>query len=124
MKSQLPYFDAATVSFNPAIDRTITIPGLTIGAVNRGEEVSSQPAGKGVNVASALADYGLGVAVTGFLGSDNTAPFEELFLRKKIEDCFVAHFRPDAHRDQNHRFCNTPKRPILIFQALPSACRS
>ena len=89
MKNQLPYFDAVTVTFNPAIDRTIAIPGLTIGVVNRGEEISVQPAGKGVNVASALADYGLGVAVTGFLGNDNAAFFEELFKRKNIEDCFV-----------------------------------
>ena len=89
MKNQLPYFDAVTVTLNPAIDRTIAMPGFTIGTVNRGEEVSSLPGGKGVNVASALADYGIGVAVTGFLGGDNAASFEELFKRKKIEDYFV-----------------------------------
>jgi fructose-1-phosphate kinase PfkB-like protein len=45
---------------------TITIPNFTVGAVNRVEQERSSPGGKGVNVASALADYGHHVAVTGF----------------------------------------------------------
>ena len=74
---------------NPAIDRTITISNFTAGTVNRVEDVRSNPGGKGVNVASALADHGHRVAVTGFLGRENTALFEALFTRKKIEDRFV-----------------------------------
>ena len=49
----------------------------------------SHPGGKGVNVASALADHGHGVAVTGFLGRSNAGAFEELFSQKKIADHFV-----------------------------------
>jgi 1-phosphofructokinase len=82
-------FDAATVSLNPAIDRTVTIPNFTAGAVNRVEHEHDDAAGKGVNVASALADYGQHVAVTGFLGQDNAALFEALFAQKNIDDGFV-----------------------------------
>ena len=89
MKNELPKFDVVTVTLNPAIDRTITISNFTAGAVNRVEQERANPGGKGVNVASALADYGHQIAVTGFLGRENSAPFEALFTRKKIEDCFV-----------------------------------
>lgn len=79
----------ATVTLNPAIDRTIYIPDFRAGRVNRVEKEQSDAGGKGVNVASVLADYGLSVAVTGFLGRENIAIFEQLFSRKKIEDHFV-----------------------------------
>jgi 1-phosphofructokinase len=45
--------------------------------------------GKGVNVASFLADYGYATAVTGFLGQENAQIFEQLFAHKGIEDHFV-----------------------------------
>ncbi|MGB8166268.1 MAG: 1-phosphofructokinase [Chthoniobacteraceae bacterium] len=82
-------FDTVTVTLNPAIDRTVTIPHFTAGAVNRVETVRSNPGGKGVNVAASLADAGQRVAVTGFLGQENTASFEALFAAKKIADHFT-----------------------------------
>ena len=51
-----------TVTPNPSIDRTVTLPGeLVRGAVHRVGSVSSEPGGKGVNVARALTLAGLGV---------------------------------------------------------------
>jgi 1-phosphofructokinase len=82
-------FQVITVTLNPAIDQTVTIRDFTAGAVNRVENVRSNPGGKGVNVASALADYGHNVAATGFLGRENAAVFEELLGRKDIADHFV-----------------------------------
>jgi 1-phosphofructokinase len=82
-------FGVVTVTLNPAIDRTVTIPNFTAGKVNRVEEVRSNAGGKGVNVASALSDFGHDVAATGFLGSENTELFEELLDRKQIGDLFV-----------------------------------
>ncbi len=82
-------FDAVTVTLNPAMDRTVTIPHFAAGAVNRVESEQSKPAGKGVNVAFALAAHGFRVAVTGFLGRDNAESFEALFSEKGIEDRFV-----------------------------------
>ena len=81
--------DVATVTLNPAIDQTVTISNFTAGTVNRVEDSRADPGGKGVNVASILADLGHRVAVTGFLGRDNSAPFEQLFARKGIIDRFV-----------------------------------
>jgi 1-phosphofructokinase len=78
-----------TVTLNPAIDRTATIPHFTTGAVNRAEHVTERPGGKGVNVAAALAAYGVRVAATGFLGRDNAAVFETFFTQAGIADHFV-----------------------------------
>ena len=51
-----------TVTPNPSIDRTVTLPGeLVRGAVHRVSSVSSEPGGKGVNVARALTLAGLHV---------------------------------------------------------------
>lgn len=82
-------FDVVTVTFHPAIDRTITIPRFTVGAVNRVEDDRSSAGGKGVNVASALADHGYRVAVTGFLGREGSSSFDALCARKAIADDFV-----------------------------------
>ena len=81
--------DTVTITLNPAIDQTVNISNFTTGAVNRVESVRSNPGGKGVNVASALADYGLRIGVTGFLGRENSATFEVLFEDKRIEDRFI-----------------------------------
>jgi 1-phosphofructokinase family hexose kinase len=78
-----------TVTLNPAIDQTLTVPGFAAGRVNRVASSRSDAGGKGVNVASFLADLGLDVAATGFLGADNAALFEALFERKRIADRFV-----------------------------------
>ncbi len=79
----------ATVSLNPAIDQTVAIPSFTAGSVNRVAHEQSHAGGKAVNVASFLADTGHRVAVTGFFGEANAAPFERLFADKGIADRFV-----------------------------------
>lgn len=78
-----------TVTLNPAIDQTLSIPGFTAGQVNRVAASRSDAGGKGVNVASFLADLEIEVVATGFLGADNAALFEALFARKRIDDRFV-----------------------------------
>jgi 1-phosphofructokinase len=78
-----------TVTLNPAIDQTLSIPGFAAGRVNRVAESRSNAGGKGVNVASFLADLGDDVTATGFLGAENSNLFDALFQRKKIVDRFV-----------------------------------
>lgn len=78
--------EVVTVTLNPAIDRTVTIPGFAVGAVNRVERTSDRAGGKGVNVAAALAGRGHPVAALGFLGRDNEAIFTSFFAGCGIED--------------------------------------
>jgi 1-phosphofructokinase len=79
----------ATLTLNPAIDLTVSVPNFRAGQVNRAQSSQADPGGKGVNVASWLADYGFAVAVTGFLGADNDQSFRHLFTQKQIDDRFV-----------------------------------
>lgn len=79
----------ATLTLNPAIDQSVAIPEFSAGTVNRVDWEQSDPGGKGVNVASFLADLGFRVAVTGLLGEENAGVFETLFAAKHITDTFV-----------------------------------
>lgn len=79
----------ATITINPAIDQTVTIADFSAGRVNRVQDFRSDAGGKGVNVAAFLADYGLPVTATGFLGRENAHIFERFFRQKKITDRFV-----------------------------------
>lgn len=78
-----------SVTLNPAIDQTVTLDRLVPGEVHRATAVRQNAGGKGVNVASCLADWQLGVAAHGLLGRDNAAPFERLFADKGIDDRFI-----------------------------------
>lgn len=78
-----------TVTLNPAIDQTLSIPGFAAGQVNRVTESRSHAGGKGVNVACFLADLGAEVIATGFLGSENAGLFVETFAQKGITDHFI-----------------------------------
>jgi 1-phosphofructokinase len=120
--------EVATVTLNPAIDQTITISNFAAGKVNRVEHSRADPGGKGVNVASILADVGHSVAVSGFLGRDNSVPFEELFSRKQIHDRFVriaGQTRvgikvsdPLLHQTTDINFAGQPPRPTDIAALL------
>ncbi len=88
--------DVVTVTLNPAIDQTLYVAHFSVNAVNRMQDMRQDPGGKGVNVASYLADYGLRVAVTGFLGRENAALFEQWFARKAILNRFI--YLPGATR--------------------------
>ena len=79
----------ATVTLNPAIDQTVQVDHLQLNRVNSGQAMQFDPGGKGVNVASFLADAGYAVAVTGFLGAENPRLFSQLFEQKGITDQFV-----------------------------------
>ncbi|MDR3505857.1 MAG: 1-phosphofructokinase [Acidocella sp.] len=80
---------ALTVTLNPAIDQTVLLGHLRPGHVHRAQGVSFNAGGKGVNVASCLADWGDKVSATGFLGENNTLRFETLFMTKLIGDAFI-----------------------------------
>lgn len=79
----------ATITLNPAIDHTASIPNFQAGEVNRVEWEQIDPGGKGVNVASFLAGFDLPVTVTGLLGKNNAELFQTFFTEKKIDNQFV-----------------------------------
>lgn len=78
-----------TISLNPALDQTITLDRLRLGEVHRAKASRIEAAGKGVNVASCLADWGVATAVTGLIGAGNSEAFDRLFAAKRITDAFV-----------------------------------
>lgn len=95
-----------TLTLNPALDLTVRADGWQRGQVNAGQDLHQTAGGKGVNVASILADWNradwnradwnraaqgdtLGVTATGLLGRDNAAPFEALLRDKGVTDAFV-----------------------------------
>ena len=47
----------ATITLNPAIDMTMSIPGFAVGRTNRGPVERADPGGKGVNVAMAVREW-------------------------------------------------------------------
>lgn len=84
--SSRPSCRVLCVALNPAIDQTITVPGFQSGTVNRAASSRQDAGGKGVNVASCLADYGVPTAVAALLGRENPALFQTLFEAKQIAD--------------------------------------
>jgi 1-phosphofructokinase len=79
-----------SVTLNPAIDETVVLETLRPGEVHRARAVSFHAGGKGVNVASCLADWDFGaITAMGILGANNAGVFESLFAAKKIRDGFV-----------------------------------
>ena len=79
-----------TLTPNPALDLTGHLPQLQVGQVNLVRSGQLHPAGKGINVARVLKDLGAQVLVSGFLGQENQAPFQELFARCGLQDHFLA----------------------------------
>jgi 1-phosphofructokinase family hexose kinase len=65
-----------TVTLNPAIDVTYHVDALTLGATHRVSRVDERLGGKGINVASVLAQLGEPVSATGLLrdGPDGFTP--------------------------------------------------
>ncbi|MCF8209702.1 MAG: 1-phosphofructokinase, partial [Rhodoferax sp.] len=56
------------VALNPALDHTIEVDHLRSGEVNRARRMQIDVGGKGINVASCLADFGIRSVVTGQIG--------------------------------------------------------
>ena len=75
-----------TLALNPAIDVTIALDSLVPGAVNLARGAERHAAGKGINVAACLGDWGATVTATGLLGADNDAVFRAMFAEKGVED--------------------------------------
>ena len=78
-----------TLTLNVAVDQTVSLDQLVPGQVNRAKAVYLNAGGKGLNVSSCLADWGLRSCASGILGQYNAALFRALCAQKGIEDNFV-----------------------------------
>ena len=61
----------ASVTLNPALDKTMAIPGFAIGRTNRASIGQIDAGGKGINVAKAARQLGCPVIALGFLAGAN-----------------------------------------------------
>ena len=60
-----------TVTLNPAVDKTVTIPAFTSGAVNRIQDMRIDAGGKGINVSKCLQSLGADSVVCTILGGNS-----------------------------------------------------
>lgn len=58
----------ATVTLNPAVDKTLSVSRVVLGNVNRMDEVHNMAGGKGINVAHVLEQFGYETKALGFVG--------------------------------------------------------
>lgn len=94
----------ATVTLNPAFDLVGRLPRIDVGEVNTVETLGIYPAGKGINVAKVLADLGLNLSVTGFLGAQNQGDFVQAFAQNGLQDEF---YRVDGKTRINVKITET-----------------
>lgn len=79
-----------TVTLNAAIDTTLTVPSVTLGASYTAQDVLKLPGGKGLNVARTLNRLGYPVWATGLVGGAPTR-----FITGGLDaDGIVPHFVP------------------------------
>lgn len=79
-----------TITLNPAVDHTLFCPDLSLGEVHTVDKDTKSVGGKGINVATSLRwNAQVNIAVTGFLGTDNKALFQDHFQTQNITDHFV-----------------------------------
>jgi len=78
-----------TISLNPAIDKTILLPTLVRGGVNRLTSARVDIGGKGINVAKILNRLHVQTQVCGFIGNQNKQNIEELILHEKMRYYFL-----------------------------------
>lgn len=86
------------VNPNPAIDKTVVVPGFRLNAIHRPAGVLALPGGKGCNVARALVTLGESAVVTGWVGGHAGRFIEEGLAAEGIGAIFV-------HTDVESRTC-------------------
>lgn len=79
----------ATVTLNPALDRTVSLDRLQPGGLNRALSVRLDAGGKGINLARVLRRLGIDAVSLGFLAGDTGRLVAELLGREGMASDFV-----------------------------------
>lgn len=74
-----------TVTFNPCIDKTITIDGFNYGGLNRAEEVREDMGGKGINVAKVLKSFDIPCTAYTFVAGLSGKRFSDALAKNGID---------------------------------------
>ncbi len=77
-----------TVTLNPALDKTVQVPNMTVDAVNRITEMRTDPGGKGINVSKVIQKLGGESTVLALLGGGTghkiAEALEEMGLKCRV----------------------------------------
>ena len=90
--------DIIVVTLNPTFDLVLEVPDFKLGSHQQGRQLQRLPAGKGLNVCRTLDCLGVGSIITGFVGGNSIAEFEQVLLNTRITGQF---FSVPGHTRQN-----------------------
>lgn len=90
----------ATVTLNPAVDKTIRTSRVIMGTVNRADEVKNMAGGKGINVAKVLRQYGYEVKAFGFVGGYTGSLIEDSMQKSGVH-CAFTHIKKETRTSIN-----------------------
>lgn len=79
-----------TVTLNPALDRTLSVPQLLPGAMNRARLVRQDWGGKGINVSRALRALGVTSRISGLIGGVTGELLKNRLTAEGFEVSFVS----------------------------------
>ena len=77
-----------TVTLNPALDKTVEIPGMALDTVNRITAMRTDPGGKGINVSKVIAKLGGESRAVGILGGESGRTLEKLLENENFTTQF------------------------------------
>ena len=98
-----------TVTLNPCMDKTITLPVFCEGGLNRAQETRTDAGGKGINVAKVLKRLGAEVLAVGVLGSRGSEAFKAELAKREIPSLF--HIVPGETRT-NYKLFDSEKHQV------------
>jgi fructose-1-phosphate kinase PfkB-like protein len=79
-----------TVTPNPAVDKTVVIPGFKAGAMNRASAERVEIGGKGINVARNLVRLGCRVMATGFVDAYDAHGIATTLAAQGVQSDFIS----------------------------------
>jgi 1-phosphofructokinase family hexose kinase len=82
-------FMIVTVTLNPTLDRTFSVPMLRPGTVHRAQLLREDLGGKGINVSRALRALDIPSRLTGFLGGRTGQAMQSELVADGFDVCFI-----------------------------------